>query len=208
MSKETEKIVQSINTLASKLNRIESNYAAIEKKLGELETHRKEHGVKSLKVDAQADSQEAGHGKIDYSSAEIKEHIRVSVYSAMGNLCRAIQSEVDWSNIYDKANIDELNRKVSGLHQYLIAIEKDIASHATVTELKAVTKSQLDMVVDVRQLLKSISEFQNQTTGLAKNERMVLASYLAKSILSCPICRNDHFYCCQCTLYSGESANA
>ena len=69
MSKETEKIVQSINTLASKLNRIESNYAAIEKKLGELETHRKEHGVKSLKVDAQADSQEAGHGKIDYSSA-------------------------------------------------------------------------------------------------------------------------------------------
>lgn len=46
MSKETEKIVQSINTLASKLNRIESNYAAIEKKLGELETHRKEHGVK------------------------------------------------------------------------------------------------------------------------------------------------------------------
>ena len=75
----------------------------------------------------------------------------------MGNLCRAIQSEVDWSNIYDKANIDELNRKVSGLHQYLTAIEKDIANHATVTELKAVTKSQLDMVADVRQLLKPIS---------------------------------------------------
>lgn len=53
------------------------------KELGELETHRKEHGVKSLKVDAQADSQEAGHGKIDITSAEIKEHIRVSVYSAM-----------------------------------------------------------------------------------------------------------------------------
>ncbi len=31
MIKETEKIVQRINTLASKLNRIESNYAAIEK---------------------------------------------------------------------------------------------------------------------------------------------------------------------------------
>ena len=157
MSKETEKIVQSINTLASKLNRIESNYAAIEKKLSELEAHRKERDIKSLKADAQVDSQKTGHNKIDYSSAEIKEHIRVSVYSAMGNLCRAIQSEVDWGNIYDKANIDELNRKVSGLHQYLTAIEKDIANHATVTELKAVTKSQLDMVADVRQLLKPIS---------------------------------------------------
>lgn len=187
MSKETEKIVQSINTLASKLNRIESNYAAIEKKLDELETHRKEHGAKSLKVDAQADSQEAGHGKIDYSSAEIKEHIRVSVYSAMGNLCRAIQSEVDWSNIYDKANIDELNRKVSGLHQYLIAIEKDIANHATVTELKAVTKSQLDMVADVRQLLKSISEFERTL----KTKRPVWRRMQEWCLL--PIWRNPYF---------------
>lgn len=156
MNKETEKIVQSINTLASKLNRIESNYAAIEKKLCELEAHRKERDIKSLKVA----SQEVEYDKIHYSSAEIKEHIRISVYGAMGNLCRAIRSEVDWSNIYDKTNIDELNRKVSGLHQYLTAIEKDIANHATVTELKAVTKSQLDMVADVRQLLKSISRLE------------------------------------------------
>ena len=186
MSKETEKIVQGINTLASKLNRIESNYAAIEKKLGELEAHRKERDVKSLKADTRVDSQKVGYDQIDYS--EIKEHIRISVYSAMGNLCKAIQSEVDWSNIYDKANIDELNRKVSSLHQYLNAIEKDIANHATVTELKAVTKSQLDMVADVRQLLKSISRLERtlktKQSVWQKNEKVGPVSYLAKSILS------------------------
>lgn len=209
MSKETEKIVQGINTLASKLNRIESNYAAIEKKLGELEAHRKERDVKSLKADTRVDSQKVGYDQIDYS--EIKEHIRISVYSAMGNLCKAIQSEVDWSNIYDKANIDELNRKVSSLHQYLNAIEKDIANHATVTELKAVTKSQLDMVADVRQLLKSISRLERtlktKQSVWQKNEKVGPVSYLAKSILSCLICRNDHFYCCLCPLYSRESAD-
>ena len=187
MNKEIEKIVQSINTLANKLNRIENNYAAIEKKLCELEAHRKERDVKNLKTDTQADSQEAGYGKIDYSSAEIKEHIRVSVYSAMGNLCKAIQSEVNWSNIYDKANIDELNRKVSVLHQYLSAIEKDIASHATVTELKAVIKSQLDMVVDVRQLLKSISEFERSL----KTKRSFFLRMKDWCLL--PVWRNPYF---------------
>ncbi|MFQ9070362.1 MAG: hypothetical protein ACLR49_11765 [Bacteroides stercoris] len=105
----------------------------------------------------------------------------------MGNLCRAIQSEVDWSNIYDKANIDELNRKVSSSHQYLTAIEKDIADHATVTELKAVTKSQLDMVVDIRQLLKSISEFEKTL----KTKQPVLQRTKEWCLL--PIWRNPYF---------------